>query len=242
MNRLYIITLFTIFSMWAIAQSLPYQKVTIDGEEFYRYEVNPGEGLFSISRTFSLPIDQILKYNPSAKDGLMNGQKLNIPIVGAKQKPVLDQNSVFYHNIERGETIYSLAAMDNTTTEELYRLNPSARDGISEGSVLIVPQRKIISEVKEENYRYHTISPKETLYSVSKTYSLTPENVIAANPGLSVHTFQIGKTIRIPFFESNETFSAYAGPVVIKQTQHKVKQGETLYSIARKYDVTVDEI
>ena len=231
--------------MWATAQDLSsYPKITIDGQEFYSYEVKPGEGLFSISRTFSIPIDQILKFNPTAKDGLMNGQKLNIPALATEQsqKPVLDQNSVFYHNIERGETVYSLAAMYNTTEEEIYRLNPSARDGISEGSILIVPQRKIISEVKEENYRYHTISPKETLYSVSKTYSLTPENIITANPGLSVQTFQIGKTIRIPFFESNETFSSYQGPVVIEPTQHNVKRGETLYSIAQKYNVTVDEI
>ena len=244
MNRLYLITLFTLLSFWATAQSLPYPKVSIEGQEFYRYEVKPGEGLFSIARTFAIPIDQILKYNPSAKDGLMNGQELNIPVIvaDAKQKPVLDQNSVFYHNIERGETVYSLAAMYNTTEAEIYRLNPSARDGISEGSILIVPQRKVISPVKEENYRYHTISPKETLYSVSRTYSLTPENIVAANPGLSVQTFQIGKTIRIPFFESNETFSSYVGPVVIEKTEHKVKRGETLYSIAQSYGVTVEEI
>lgn len=245
MNRLYIITLFTIFSMWVVAQDLSsYPKVVIEGQEFYSYQVKPGEGLSSVSRTFAVPIDQILKFNPSAKDGLMNGQTLNIPaqVVDAKQKPILDQNSIFYHNIERGETVYSLAAMYNTTEAEIYRLNPSARDGINEGGVLIVPQRKVISEVKEENYRYHTISPKENLYSVSKTYSLTPENIIAANPGLSVQTFQIGKTIRIPFFESNETFSSYEGPVVIEPTRHNVKQGENLYSIAQKYNVTVAEI
>ncbi len=244
MNRLYIISLFTLLSLWATAQNSTYAKVIINGQEFYQYKVKPGEGLFSIARTFALPIDQIIKYNPTAKDGLMNGQKLNIPtpIADAKQKPVLDQNSVFYHNIERGETVYSLAAMYNTTEAEIYRLNPSARDGISEGAILIVPQRKVISEVKEENYRYHTISPKETLYSVSRTYSLTPENVIDANPGLSVHTFQIGKTIRIPFFESNETFSSYEGPVVIEQTQHKIKRGETLYSIAQQYGLSVGDI
>lgn len=245
MNRLYIITLLTLFSIWAVAQDLSsYPKVVIEGQEFYSYQVKPAEGLSSVSRTFTVPIDQILKFNPSAKDGLMNGQTLYIPaqVVDAKQKLVLDQNSVFYHNIERGETVYSLAAMYNTTEAEIYRLNPSARDGINEGGVLIVPQRKVISKVKEENYRYHTISPKETLYSVSKTYSLTPENVIAANPGLSVHTFQIGKTIRIPFFESNETFSSYEGPVIIEPTRHNVKQGENLYSIAQKYNVTVAEI
>ena len=242
MNRSYLIILFAIFTLWATAQSLPYPKVTIDGQEFYNYEVKPGEGLFSISRTFALPIDQILKYNPPAKDGLVNGQRLNIPIPQSTQKPVLDQNSIFYHNIERGETVYSLAAMYNTTPEAIYKLNPSARDGITVGAVLEIPQRKIISDVKEENYRYHTISPKETLYSVSRTYSLTPQDVIAANSGLSIETFQIGKTIRIPFFESNETFSSYAGPVVIEQTQHKVKRGETLYSISQKYGVTVAEL
>ncbi|MGV8963546.1 MAG: PBP1 and LysM peptidoglycan-binding domain-containing protein [Candidatus Saccharimonadaceae bacterium] len=242
MNRLYIIALFIVFSLWTSAQSLPYEKVTIEGQEFYRYEVKPSEGLFSVSKTFSISIDQILKYNPSAKDGLMSGQKLNIPIVSDKQKPVLDQNSVFYHNIERGETVYSLAAMYNTTESEIYRLNPSAREGITEGGVLIVPQRKIISDVKEENYRYHTILPKETLYSVSKTYGLTPENVIMANSGLSAQTFQIGKTIRIPFFESNEKFSSYTGPGIIEKTQHKVKKGETLYNISQQYGVSVDEI
>ena len=108
MNRLYLIILFSIVTMWATAQDLPYPKVTIEGQEFYRYEVKPGEGLFSIARTFSLPIDQILKYNPSAKDGLMNGQKLNIPVPTSQEKPIVDQNSVFYHHIERGETVYSL--------------------------------------------------------------------------------------------------------------------------------------
>jgi LysM repeat protein len=242
MNKSYLIALFAVFTFWVSAQSLPYPKVVIDGQEFYNYEVKPGEGLFSVSRIFELPIDQILKYNPSAKDGLMNGQKLNIPIPPSKQKLVLDQNSVFYHNIERGETVYTLAAMYNTTPEAIYKLNPSARDGITVGAVLEIPQRKIISDVKEENYRYHTISPKETLYSVSRTYSLTPENIIAANPGLSVQTFQIGKTLRIPFFESNETFTSYAGPVVVEQQQHKVKRGETLFSISQMYDVSVDEL
>ena len=242
MNRLYIIALFTITSLLVTAQSLPYPKVTIGGEEFYEYEVKPSEGLFSISKTFSVTIDKILKFNPSAKDGLINGQKLNIPIPTTKEQPVLDQNSFFYHNIERGETVYSLAAMYNTTEAEIYRLNPSAREGIAEGSILMIPQRKIISDVKEKNYRYHTISPKETLYSVSKTYSLSPENIIMANPGLSIQTFQIGKTIRIPFFESNETFSSYVGPVVIEKLDHKVKKSETLYSISQLYGVTVEAI
>jgi len=77
--------------------------------------------------------------------------------------------------------------------------------------LLVIPQRRIISEEKEENYRYHTILPKETLYSVSRTYSLKPEDVVVANPAYRVETFQIGRVIRIPFFESYETFVPYEG-------------------------------
>jgi LysM repeat protein len=61
-----------------------------------------------------------------------------------------------------------------------------------------------------------------------------------ANPGLSVETFQIGKTIRIPFFESYEVILPYE-----EQTTniiHKVSWGETLYSIAKRYNVEVQEI
>src|SRR5690554_7157273 len=82
--------------------------------------------------------------------------------------------------------------MYNTTVEDIYRLNPDTRESISIEQVLTIPQRRVISEVKEENYRYHTILPKETLYSVSRTYSLRPEDVITANPGRSEeHTSEL---------------------------------------------------
>ena len=50
----------------------------------------------------------------------------------------------------------------------------------------------------EDNYLYHTIQPKETLYSLSVRYKVPDPDIIAANPGLSVSSFTIGKTIRIP--------------------------------------------
>jgi len=151
-----------------------------------------------------------------------------------------DQNITFNHTVISGETVYSIAKMYNTTVEEVYRLNPASREGIREGQVLAIPQRRVISEVKEENYRYHTILPKETLYSVSRTYSLKPEDVMRANPGLTVETFQIGKTIRVPFFESYETIVPFEEQTA--HVTHRVGRGETLYSLARKYNVEVADI
>src|SRR5690554_1341974 len=233
------------------AQGKPYETINVDGKSYYRYKVQPGEGLYSVSRTFSVTVADILRSNPGANQGLQNGQELLIPITQENsqtetsaptvyQSPQVDQNQNFKHTVVKGETVFSISQMYNTTVEDIYRLNPDTRESISIGQVLTIPQRRVISEVKEENYRYHTILPKETLYSVSKTYSLKPEDVMAANPGLSAETFQIGRTIRIPFFESYQVVKPYE--LQTTDLTHRVIRGETLYSISRKYNVPVGEI
>lgn len=236
------------------AQDQPYETVTVNGQRYYRYTVKAGEGLYAISRTFSVSVAEILRHNPGSAAGLKNGQELLIPVTRENaqlatsatpaqpsgQEQFADQNTTFRHTVVKGETVYSIAKMYHTTVNEVYRYNPGASEGIREGEVLTIPQRRVISEVKEENYRYHTILPKETLYSVSRTYSLKPEDVIRANPGLSVETFQIGKTIRIPFFESYEVIAPYENQTTT--IFHKVENRETLYGIARKYKVEVSEI
>ncbi len=235
------------------AQQLPYEIVTVDGQSYYKYKVQPGEGLYAVSRIFSISVADLLRYNPGSNSGLQNGQELLIPVTQVSERissdaapqdisrnDPTDQNTSFKHTVVKGETVYSISKMYHTTVDQIIRLNPSAANGIAIGSVLSIPQRRVISSEKEENYRYHTILPKETLYSVAKTYRLKPEDVIRANVGLSVESFQIGKTIRIPFFESYEVVKPFE-----KQTAniiHTVQRGETLYSIARKYDVEVSTL
>lgn len=240
-----VVLLFAVSFSAISAQPATYETITNNGQTFYKYTVKAGEGLYTVSRTFSVSIDEITKYNPDVSSGLKVGQQLLIPAskretTPSRQQTPDDQNKTFRHTVSRGETVYSIAKMYNITVEEIYRNNNGSREEITEGQYLTIPQRRVISNEKEENYRYHTISAKETLYSVSRTYSLKPEDVITANPGLTAETFQIGKIIRIPFFESNEVFVPYE-----KQTadiRHTVKRGETLYSISKQYDISVEDI
>ncbi len=235
------------------AQDSSYETVTLNGQRYFKYKVKSGEGLYAISRMFSTPIAEIIRHNPSSNAGLKNGQELLIPVNNdnswrssspdsSQTDPAesVDQNSTFQHTVSKGETLYSISNMYHTTVAEINRYNPGASEGITVGQLLTIPQRRVISEEKEENYRFHTILPKETLYSVSKTYSLKPEDVMLANPGLSAETFQIGKTIRIPFFESYEVIAPYEHQT--KNITHQVQKKETLYSIARNYQVEASEI
>ena len=254
-NSLLMRSLFSLILLFCVtvsssnAQNEQYETVTVDGKSFYKYKVQAGEGLYAISRTFSVSVADIIRSNPGSNQGLQSGQELLIPInlnssdlsvAAVSQSAPIDQNVHFKHTVISGETVYSISRMYNTSVEEIHRLNPGAKEGIGVGEVLTIPQRRVISEVKEENYRYHTILPKETLYSVSRTYSLKPEDIIAANPGLTVETFQIGKTIRVPFFESYQVIKPFESQTT--DIVHKVSRGETLYSISRQYSVDVSKL
>jgi len=100
-------------------------------------------------------------------------------------------DNYFLHTVERGQTVYSIAGMYNVSVEDIYKLNPESRKKIRAGEILKIPQ-------ESGSYIYHTILPQETLYSLAQQNHMKGEDIIAANPGLSVKTFTIGKIIRIP--------------------------------------------
>jgi len=118
----------------------------------------------------------------------------NVKSVGAfYSEPVffMQDDNYFLHTIERGQTVYSISIMYNVSSEEIYRLNPESRTVIKVGESLKIPQ-------ESSSYLYHTIRTDETLWGLAQKYHMKGEDIIAVNQGLSVQTFTIGKTIRIP--------------------------------------------
>lgn len=152
-------------------------------------------------------------------------------------------SDIFYHTIERGQTVYAIATMYGVSVEDIYRLNPESKEGIKAGSTLRIPQKDsaIASSGKTDNYTYHTIQPKETLYSLSIRYSVPATDIIAANPGLSTSTFTIGKNIRIPPTRI-ETLPTTEKQIVKKHMDYTVQKKETMYRICRKFDISSVEL
>ncbi|MGM9759612.1 MAG: LysM peptidoglycan-binding domain-containing protein [Parabacteroides sp.] len=154
-------------------------------------------------------------------------------------------DQIFYHTIERGQTVYAIATMYGVSVNDIYRLNPESKEGIRAGAVLRIPQREIATEPTErsatEAYRYHTIQPQETLYKLSIRYGVSGNRILQANPGLSVNTFTIGKTIRIPE-AVEETQAVTERKSVTKEIDYTVQKKETMYSICRKFHVSSMEL
>lgn len=154
-------------------------------------------------------------------------------------------DDIFYHTVEPGQTVYSIARMYGVGEEDIYRLNPESRTLIKVGEKLRIPQKDLATTITatgdELNYTFHTIVAKETLYSLSKTYNIPAEDIVEANPGLSVETFRIGKTIRIPTAKL-ETLPQKSTETVVKEIEYKVARRETMFRLTRKFNITAEEL
>ncbi|WP_303310443.1 LysM peptidoglycan-binding domain-containing protein [Hymenobacter sp. BT730] len=97
----------------------------------------------------------------------------------------------------------------------------------------------------------HVVQPKESLYSVARRYGLRPAELITWNSLPSNPSLRIGQTLRVvapasepvaaPATEAAPA-TAEAAPAVVPTVQHTVVKGESMYSISRKYGVTIKQI
>lgn len=161
------------------------------------------------------------------------------------------ESKTFQHTIEQGETVYAIATMYGVSTEAIYKLNPGSKEGIKAGEVLLIPQKKVsASGNNTETYTFHTIEPKETLYAVSMKYKVPAQYILQANPGLSVKTFQKGRTIRIPSQENIQAMAQVSQTEntpqpeekPVKETTYTIQKKETMYSLCRKFKVSSYEL
>ncbi|WP_245803632.1 LysM peptidoglycan-binding domain-containing protein [Algoriphagus marinus] len=90
-----------------------------------------------------------------------------------------------------------------------------------------------VEKVGDQSYILHEVEPKETLFGISRRYQAPVGDIVNANAALK-QGLKIGQTIRVPFIPKSEL---PAGAVL-----HKVVPGETLFSISKKYGVSVNEI
>lgn len=104
---------------------------------------------------------------------------------------------------------------------------------------------------QDQVFTYHTIQKGETLYHLTQVYQVTAEAICKLNPGLSATNFQAGKTIAIPVKDGKTEEKKYEEILVIDRPEgvtdkcrdmHKVKRKETIYGIAREYDITEEEL
>lgn len=200
------------FVATAQVENLPRKEM--NDKEYYVYKVEKGEGFNSVCKKFDITKEDIIKYNPSAKNGLKRDQVLFIPVKGANESDNATQsNEPFRHTIQRGETLTSISRMYNVSIDDICDLNPGSRKRIMAGETLLIPQAAqaevatVNNDQSATDYTYHTIKKGETLYAISIKYDVSVEAIMRTNPGIRPQKLYEGTVIRIPSDSVIETLA-----------------------------------
>ncbi len=184
-----------------------------------------GDTYFSIARNYNISVRELLALNNRTVDtGLQAGEALNIRIgkeIEVKEQPakVLPKpvekwvekpepqkspektRSNIFHQVESGQTYFSISKLYNLSVDELLRLNAlSVNDKLYVGQKLLVEKMEgtpVAPKAPTRDATTHKVSKGETLYSISQMHHVSVDAIKKAN-NMNSNTVVLGEELKIP--------------------------------------------
>ena len=191
-----------------------------DGIDENVYIVKKGDTLYGIAREYGVSVDELKALNHLTNNNLSVGQVLQIPKI---EEDISNEN---IYIVKSGDTLYSIANQYGMTVDELKSLNNLSSNTLSIG------QKLVVNEGNAATLDTYTVKSGDTLYSIANKYGLTVSELKSLNH-LTSDILSIGQVLNVS--NSNTTPSN-------PSNTYTVKSGDSLYSIARKYGITVDAL
>lgn len=202
----------------------PYNEETENGI----YVVQRGDSLYSIAKKYGVGVDSLKSANNLQNNLISVGQKLVIP--GFTES--IGSNITYV--VQKGDSLYSIASKYNTTIEDIKRLNNLNTNILNIGDNLKIPTKEVIDIEPDTGAptNTYTVQYGDTLYSIANNNNISTNDLIDLN-NLTDYQLYVGQILKLPTF---------AGEEIINENEYVVQKGDSLYSISRKYDTTVDEL
>ncbi|QHJ72408.1 polysaccharide deacetylase [Planococcus halotolerans] len=157
-------------------------------------------------------------------------QLLNLP-----SSPPASRGTTY--TVKAGDTLYSIAQRFNTTVAKIAAANNIANVNLLRiGQVLKIPGTSTAPTPTPPpaTSTTYTVKAGDTLYSIANRYNTTVAKIAAANNITNVNLLRIGQVLKIP--------GTTTTPPAATTVKYTVKAGDTLYSIAVRYNTTVAKI
>lgn len=183
---------------------------------YFLHTVTKGQSLYSISSMYNVTIEDLVRLNPGCEKQIRAGEALKIPQANSGS----NQGKPTFHTIQAGETLYQLTIKYNVTVQAICAANPGlSASNFRIGQVIAIPAQAGIepskenlaeaasqqTTVKENEWRdMHKVERKETIFSISREYGITEEELIAANPELRKGKLKKGSFLFIPYPASRQ--------------------------------------
>ncbi len=149
------------------------------------------------------------------------------------------------HQVGEKETLYGISKRYGTTVDILLQYNPTADGGLEIGQILKVPYtpKPKVQPITTGAGLIHVVAAKEGMYSIAKAYNVSIDEIKQWNnltsPDLSIGQELVIKkrnTISTPTTQIANT------PNINQKNTHTVVIKETMFSIAQKYGITIQQL
>ncbi len=144
---------------------------------------------------------------------------------GLKYTPLLTDN---YYVVKSGDTLWSIAKNAGISVDELKKINNLVSNNLSIGQTLKLDKPVNADNSISTNTSEYLVKKGDTLYSIANTYGISVSDLKNANK-LNSNVLSVGQKLLIPTNETTDNI-------------YTVKKGDSLYKIARDFNITVDEL
>lgn len=242
---------------------------TYNSEKEITHKIKKGENLGTIAKENNTSVEELKRINNLSDTKLHVGQELkitqisdsknrnNLAGITEKKQEIKSEtkDNAITHKIRKGENLGSIAKENNTTVDELKWLNNLADAKLHIGQELKIIQNAGIKSTlvekpakmqdaqteNKENAGTYKIKSGENLGSIAKNNNISVEELKRINH-LTDSKIKPGQELIISQSLAINEPKNKKVEVESKSIQHKVKSGESFYTIARSYGCTIEDL
>lgn len=164
----------------------------------------------------------------------------NQPITKSEILQTIDNKQYYIHTVQAKETAYAISRAYGISYTQLTEINPGIENGLSIGQTLKIPYTESISKpieqgqtstaskevfsVNNQEFIIHIVEQGQTVYSIARLYTITPKQILEANPDF-VQNLPVGSKLLIPkTIENKETEQLPKQNTIVEAEKNNSKQ------------------
>jgi LysM repeat protein len=183
--------------------------------EFFEYYAELGDTFSSVAKKFSVGEKELKALNDLP--AITQGSRIKIP----SREGGCGRGS--FYMIKRGDTLYRIARRRGISVETLLACNPFLNP------TYYIPGQVIVLPYAKQLLVYYTLGRNEKLADVLKRYDMDVSTFCELNPRVNPLALSEGQRVRVR-------------KVHPSGKRYKVKEGDTLVSIADAFDIRVSSL
>ncbi|PIQ08693.1 MAG: hypothetical protein COW71_10210 [Ignavibacteriales bacterium CG18_big_fil_WC_8_21_14_2_50_31_20] len=222
--------------------------------KFISYKIKKGDTISEIAENYGVSSSQLRRWNNLRNNKIVVGKSLKVyssKTSGSATKLVENESKNGVYTIKRGDTIGQIAENHNVSIEELKSWNNLDNNAIVAGKTLQIQPSENISKTQEsvdtnlitkKDKTIYVVKNGDTIGHIAERYSVSSNEIRNWN-NLKGNKIIVGQELIVYPGEKKE-IKVVNNIVKSKSSNkvHKVKVGESLWTIARHYDIHIKDI